>query len=793
MLPMHRFFLWIGFFAVLGLILAPQAALAAGGGTVLPSPPKPFAGKIGADVQHSVPAYPANVSAPAGAPNIVLVLTDDVGFAAASTFGGPIPTPHLDQLAARGLKYNAFHTTAMCSPTRASLLTGRNHHSVGSGTIVELSTGYPGYWSVIPRSAASVAEILRYNGYNTAFFGKHHNVPLSQGSAAGPFDLWPTGLGFEYFYGFVGGEMDQWNPVLFRGTSRVDLSHKDHDYILDRDLADDAIHWIHNQKAAAPAKPFFLYYAPGSAHSPHQAPAEWVKKFRGQYDQGWDKLREEIFARQKASGVIPASALLTPRPEGIPAWESLSSDRKRVSARLMEVYAAMLAYQDAQIGRLLDELERMGQLENTLVIFIEGDNGASAEGGVDGMSNNVAMQVNRGEESMGWLLKILDELGGKTTHEHYPVGWAWALNTPFPWLKQYASHLGGVRNGLVVSWPARIKKTGEVRPQYAHVIDIMPTILEAVGVAQPDIVNGVKQQRVDGISMLYTFDNASAPDRRKTQYFEMLGNRSLYHDGWLASTTPKRKVWDFSLAPLSEQDYAWELYNLRDDYSQARNLASQEPARLKEMQALWMEEARRNNVLPVDDRMVGRLGGDGLALAARDATYLYWGGNISVTHGVSPALPGRSFSITAEVELPATKGHGVLVADGSKFGGWSFYLEDGKPVAHHAFSQQPKDQYRVASSSAIPAGPALIRYAFDYDGGVGKGGTMRISVNGEQVAGGRIERTVNMPEFSETFDIGQDTGGPVVPAYEGRDRFSGAIKKVEVALEKLNYGSMARP
>jgi len=763
---------------------------------VLPIPPAPFAGKIGKDIASSEPAFPKPVKAPEGAPNVLLVLTDDVGFAAVSTFGGLIPTPHLDRLAARGLKYNAFHTTAMCSPTRASLLTGRNHHAVGSGTIIDLSTGFPGYWSIIPKSAVTVAEVLRHHGYNTAFFGKHHNVPATQGSAAGPFDLWPTGLGFEYFYGFVGGETNQWEPMLYRGTSRVDLSHKDHDYILDRDLADDAIQWIHNQKAAAPDKPFFVYYATGSGHAPLQAPAEWIRKFRGKFDMGWDKAREEIFERQRAMGVVPENAVLTPRPESIPAWDSLSPDQKRINARLMEVFAGMMAFQDAQIGRVLDELERMGQLDNTLVLFVEGDNGASAEGSLVGMSNNMAVQTNRAKESTGWMLEILDELGGPSTHAHYPAGWAWATDTPFPWAKQVASHLGGMRNGLVVSWPQRIKKTGEVRPQFAHVIDITPTILEAVGVAQPEMVNGVKQQRVDGTSLVYSFDAPEAPSQRHTQYFEMLGNRGIYHNGWLASTTPIRAPWDFGWKPKpgASIDYDWELYDLRKDYSQARNLAAENPEKLKDMQALWMQEAKRNNVLPVDDRVQQRLGLHSKHLAAQDLTYVYWGQDISLPPSAAPSFAGRSFSIEAEVVLPKEKGQGVLLAYGGRFAGWSFFLKDGKPMAHHAFTQQPKDQFRLASSTSLPSGPATIRYDFNYDGGgAGKGGLLRISVNGKEVASSRIERTISWTGVGESLDIGKDTSDPVTMDYQGRDRFNGEIRKLELKLSKVVMAPVAKP
>ncbi len=758
---------------------------------VLPKPAEPFSGHIGTTSDQSTPDFPEMVAAPDHAPNILLILTDDVGFAASGTFGGPIATPNLDALAATGLKYNEFHTTAMCSPTRASLLTGRNHHAVATGTVVDLTTGYPGYWSMIPKSAATVAEILRLNGYNTAFFGKHHNVPAWQGSAAGPFDLWPTGLGFEYFYGFIGGDTNQWEPTLYQGTSRVDMSHKDPNYILDRDLADQAINWIHNQKASAPDKPFFAYYAPGSGHAPHQAPADWIARFKGKFDAGWDKLREESFARQKAAGIIPAATELTPRPTEIPAWDSLTPEQKRVDARYMEVFAGVLAFQDDQIGRVIAELKRMDLYDNTLIMFVEGDNGASGEGGPAGSANELGEMVNGMQERPGWMLDMMDHMGGPHTYELYPAGWAWSLDTPFQWFKQVASHLGGTRNGLVVSWPARIKARGEMRSQFHHVVDIMPTILDAVGVAMPDIVDGARQQPVDGISMTYTFDAPDAPSRHTTQYFEMLGNRGMYQDGWMASTTPAVMPWDMAKS-VSPDSYKWELYDLRDDYSQAHDLAAQQPEKLKALQDLWMAEAQRNNVLPLDNSKVGKRGvpraaAAMLAYGRPDTRYLFWGKGISVATGAAPVLTARSFSLEADVVVPKADATGVIAATGSRFGGWSFYLKDGKPVAYESFSQQPQDQFRVASAAALPAGPATIRYDFDYDGGgMGRGGLMRVSVNGKEVARGRIDRTITITAgLGETFDIGRDTGAPVTDDYGHEGAFPGDIRKVEVDLQQF--------
>jgi len=757
-------------------------------GTVLPAPQEPFKGTIARTADQSTPDFPKLTTAPKDAPNVLLILTDDVGFSAASTFGGLIPTPNLDRLASKGLRYNRFHTTAMCSPTRASLLTGRNSHAISTGTVLDMTTGYPGYWSMLPKSAATVAEVLRLSGYNTAFFGKHHNVPAWQKSAAGPYDLWPTGLGFEYFYGFLGGDTDQWTPTLYRNTTLVEPPNKipgthEHDptYILDRDLADDTIHWIHNQKAAGPDKPFFVYFAPGSAHAPHQAPKEWIAKFKGQFDGGWDKMREDSFALQKTLGVIPENTVLTPRPDAIPAWDSLSDDQRKVYARMMEVFAAMLAYQDAQIGRVLDEIERMGQSDNTLVAYVVGDNGASPEGGNEGSLNEIGVLAGGVQESIGWKLEMLDELGGHNTHGHFPIGWAWATDTPFQWMKTFASHLGGTRNGMVLSWPARVKDTGGLRPQFHHVIDIMPTILEAAGIPMPDVVNGVPQQRMDGVSMVYTFDDAKAPERRHTQYFEMLGSLGLYHKGWMASTTPNH--FPGKIRAQSNYTYNWELYDLDQDFSQANDLAKSEPAKLKEMEDLFWAEAARNNVLPIDDSMsIARAFAANQAYGAAPKNLILWGPNIRLAEESAPAIRNRSFSLEAEVEIPEKGADGVLAANGGRFGGWSFYLKDGKPAVAMAFSQQKEHLYHVAADTKVPPGKATVRYDFDYDGGgPGKGGLMRISVNGNEVAQGRIPRTlITFHDLTETFDTGRDTGTAPTDAYTDQGVFTGTLRKLEV-------------
>ncbi|MGD9598233.1 MAG: arylsulfatase [Steroidobacteraceae bacterium] len=745
---------------------------------VLPKPPAPFTGTIGRTYADSTPAAPQLVRAPEGAPNVLLVMTDDVGFAASSTYGGPIPTPNLDQLAAAGLRYNRFHTTAMCSPTRAALLTGRNHHAVGSGVVTDLAAGYPGYSGIIPKSAATVAEVLKQNGYSTAMFGKHHNVQPGANSEAGPFDQWPLGLGFDYFYGFVAAETNQFIPALYRGTTRIAAPPGE---MLDRALADDAIRWVHNQQAGAPGRPFFIYYAPGTAHAPHQAPKEWIAKFKGRFDQGWDRLREEIFARQKSLGIVPANTLLTPRPPGVPAWDTVSPGLKRVTARMMEVYAAMLAYQDHEFGRLIDELARIGELDNTLVIFIEGDNGASAEGGVFGHTNPMGGFANGVDETESELLAMIDELGGPETVENWAAGWAWATNTPLRWTKQIASHLGGTRNGLVVSWPAHIAARG-LRGQFHHVVDIAPTILEAAGLPQPQVVNGINQQRVDGVSMVYSFASADVPGRHTTQYFEMMGNRAIYHDGWMASTTPTRVTWlrEPLAVKATPADYDWELYDLDHDFSQAHNLATQYPGKLAELRALFEQEARRNNVYPLDDRLNLARFAAAVALGPKPrSSYVYRGKGVSVPADLAPSLRG-SFTLTAEIGSGHDTARGVLAALGGKFAGWSFYLHDGYPVVTMAGANRPDRIFRVAGDAAVPPGASIVRYEFASEG-IGRGGLMRISIDGREVGQGRIERTiVRTVEMTDTFDVGFDGDTPVSGDYVDEGRFTGEIHKLTV-------------
>lgn len=753
--------------------------------------PAPFTGTIGRTYADSQPVAPQPVRAPENAPNVLLVMTDDVGFAASSTFGGPIPTPNLDRLAANGLRYNRFHTTAMCSPTRAALLTGRNHHAVGSGIVTDLAAGYPGYSGVLPRSAATIAEVLKQNGYSTAMFGKHHNVQVGATSAAGPFDQWPTGLGFDYFYGFVAAETNEFTPALYRGITPVAAPAGE---MLDKALVDDTIRWVHNQQAGDPGRPFLIYLATGTAHAPHQAPAEWIARFKGQFDQGWDRLREETFARQKRLGVVPGETILTPRLPGIPAWDQISPGYRRTTARMMEVYAAMLAYQDFQFGRLIDELARMGELDNTLVIFIEGDNGASAEGEVFGHTNPMGNFANGASETEADQLAMLGEFGGPNSVENYAAGWAWALNTPLKWTKQIASHFGGTRNGLVISWPARIRSRGQ-RTQFHHVIDIAPTILEAAGLPQPSTVNGVTQQRVDGISMAYTFDAPQAPDRRTTQYFEMMGNRAIYHDGWMASTTPIRATWQRTpfAGKALPTDYDWELYDLAHDFSQARNLAVENPGKLAELRALFVREAERNNVFPLDDRMNLARFAAAVALGPKPRTsYVYWGKDVSVPADLAPTFRG-SFILTAEIDTRAGAGEGVLAALGSQFAGWSFYLKDGHPVVLMAGAHRPDRVYRVEASERVPEGASTVRYEFASEG-AGKGGLMRIRIDGREVGQGRIERTiVRTVEMTDTFDVGFDRSTPVTDDYADEGRFAGEIRKLTVEPIAPGAASADRP
>ncbi len=751
----------------------------------LPRPEWRFQGPVGrAPAESAPPQWPQPVMAPKGAPNVLVILTDDVGFGASGTFGGPVPTPTLDALARTGLRYNAFHTVGLCSPTRAALLTGRNHHDVAVGTTEEPVTGYEGYTGIIPKSAGTVAEILKQNGYNTAMFGKWHLTPYWEMGQAGPFDHWPTAQGFEHFFGFLYAETDQFHPALWDGTTPVEPPGNDPAYILDHDLADHAIAWIREQKALAPAKPFFVYYAPGTSHAPHQAPKDWIARFKGQFDQGWDAVREQTLARQKSLGVVPPDTRLTPRPDFIPAWDSLSAEQRQVYARMMEVYAGALAYSDDQMGRVIDAIRQEGALDNTLVIFMEGDNGASAEGGPQGLLNDVSF-INGVKEDFAVVRQRMDDLGTERANNHYPVGWAHAMDTPFQYFKQIASHLGAVRNGMVISWASRIKDKGGIRPQFHHVIDIAPTILEAAGVTPPAMLNGVPQKPLDGQSMAYTFDDPKAPSTRRIQYFELVGNRGIYQDGWIAGTEPTGFPWQvLGRAPLDIDAQKWDLYHLPDDYSEAVNLADQEPKRLQGLRDLFWAEAARNHALPIHDSsadMVRQFGVRPNPDAAR-TSFTFHAGMVRIPDSVAPNIRNRSFSIAADVEIPAGGADGVLVAHGNRFGGYALYLRNGK--LNFCYDWADLRRFTVAAAEPVPTGHHTLGLDFKYDGGFGAGGTATLSVDGKPVGQGRVDRTLgNKFALDASFNVGAATGSPVTDDYQVPDRFTGGLDQVVVTLK----------
>jgi len=762
---------------VLGAVFAPTARAQ----EVLPRPEPPFKGHIGRTIKDSTKDFPEETAAPKGAPNILLILTDDVGFGASSTFGGPIPTPTFDRLAKNGLRYTQFHTCALCSPTRAALLSGRNHHSANTGIIMEGGTGFPGYNSLMSKSCGTFAEVLRQNGYNTAWYGKNHNVPDWHNSQAGPFDLWPTGLGFEYFYGFIGGDTSQWAPAIFENIKPIEPPHDDPNYFFEKDMADHTIARIRLLHAVAPNKPWLTYYSTGTAHAPHHAPKDWIARFKGQFDQGWDKVREETLARQKQLGIIPQDTKLTERSAGIESWDSLDAEHKKVYAHMMEVYAGALSYCDTQMGRVLDAIEDMGELDNTLVIYIQGDNGASAEGGHQGLLNEMAF-FNATPEDFKEVEAHMDDLGGPMTFNHYPIGWAHAMDTPFQWTKQVASHFGGTRNGLVISWPARIKDKGGIRTQFHHVIDIAPTILEAVGVQSPSVLNGVPQKPIEGVSMAYTFDDAKAPSKRRTQYFEMFANRAIYNDGWIAATTPPLPPWA-SGKTIDIDDYKWELYDVTKDFSEADDLAAKEPKKLKELQELFWIEAAKYNVLPLDNSKLERMSVDNRPSLTRGRSlFTYYPGMVRIPEGSAPSILNKSFKVAAEVDIPAGGAEGVIVTQGGRFNGWGLYLLDGKPVFH--YNNVGVHRYTVAGQDKLAPGKHAIVLDFKYDGpGLGKSGTATLKVDGKVVGEGQVTHTIPFRiSADETLDIGEDTGTPVSEDYHVPFKFTGDLKKVMIEL-----------
>jgi arylsulfatase A-like enzyme len=752
------------------------------GGSVLPIPPAPFQGTINLRAKDSKSDFPQPVQAPKGAPNILLVLLDDVGYGATSTFGGPCQTPTMTKLGENGLKYNHFHTTALCSPTRAAIITGRNHHSVHTACIMEGATGFPGYDSVMLKDTVTVAEILKQAGYGTAWFGKNHNVPDWQTSQAGPFDLWPTALGFDYFYGFIGGDTNQWRPNLTEGTKPIEPYLGNPDYNLDYDLADQATKWIRMQKVVAPDKPFFCYYAPGATHAPHHPKKEWVEKYKGKFDQGWDKVREETLARQKQIGVVPADAKLTARAPGVQAWDACSPEEKKVFARMMEVYAGYLEQTDYNVGRVVKAIEDLGQLDNTIVVYIAGDNGASAEGSLQGLLNEMTF-FNGIKEDIKEVLKHADDIGTWKTYNHYPVGWANAMCTPLQWTKQVASHYGGTRNGMVVSWPKGIAAKNELRTQWHHCIDIVPTLLDVAGVAQPSSVNGVAQKPIEGVSMRYTFNDAKAPSTRKTQYFEMLGNQGIYHDGWVACTTPIVPPWS---PDATEADvitgYKWELY-APTDFSQADNLAEKMPEKVLEMRLQFYTECAKYNVLPLDNSKTSRLDpAIRPSLTRGRKSFTYYEGQTRIPEGASPDIKNKSWSVTAEVEVKADT-TGIIITQGGLFGGWGLYLEKGKPVFHYNFLDVA--HYEVAGSNVLAPGRHSLKMDFVYDGGgIGKGGAATLFVDGTEIAKGRIERTIPIRiALDEGLDVGEDSGTPVNLNYDVPFKFTGKIEKVVIDLK----------
>lgn len=752
---------------------------------VLPLSTPEFKGVIKETFEGSKQDYPQPAKAPKGAPNVVVILLDDLGFGQAGTFGGPVPTPEMDHLADGGLIYNSFHTTGISSPTRAALLTGRNGHQVGMGTITELSTGYPGYNSLWPRETASVAKILKTNGYSTAAFGKWHNTPDWETSPIGPFERWPTGLGFEYFYGFFGGETSQWEPQLVRGVTPVEPSKRpEQGYNLNVDLVDDAITWISRQSSVAPDKPFFMYMAPGAVHAPLHVNQEWIDKFKDQFNQGWDKVRDETIARQKKLGIVPKNTDLTPRPDSIQAWSALSADEKRLFARHQEVFAGFLAQTDHEIGRLIKAIKKLPDADNTLIIYVAGDNGASAEGSVTGTSNNMMTQ-NGFPDSVENQLAHIDELGGPKHENHYPVGWAWAGTSPFQWMKRVPSHFGGTRNGLIVSWPKNIKSDNSIRSQFHHVVDIVPTILEAANIPQPDTVNGVQQVPMAGISMAYSFNNKNAEGQRDTQYFETGGHRAIYHKGWVASSF-HGVPWKLT-GSMGFKDSKWELYNVQKDFSQAHDLAAKEPKRLADLQKLFDQEAGKFGVYPLDDRFVERALNKERPSVIRGRTkFTYGAGTTRLPEGSAPPMYQRSHRITAEVTIPKDGANGVIVAEGGSSGGFSLYLDKGIPVYEYNFFGQ--SSYRIPATKALTSGKHTIVVDYQQAPREGRspiGGAITISVNGDNVAQGQVEKVVPY-RFSatETFDIGMDLGSTVSPSYnlQAPYPFTGTIDKVEIDL-----------
>ena len=771
-------------------------------GRYLPLPPQPFQGRIELNAAQSKPSWPARVVPPTGAPNILLIMTDDVGFAAPSTFGGVIPTPELDRIANEGLRYTNFHSTSLCSPTRAALITGRNHHSVGFGVVSEAATGFPGYNSIIGRDSATIGRILLDNGYRTSWFGKDHNTPTWDASQTGPFDQWPTGMGFEYFYGFVGGDTSQWQPNLFRNTTAIYPYVGNPKWNLTTAMADDAIHWLNQLNDINPEMPFFLYYVPGGTHAPHHATPEWIKKVSDMhlFDKGWNALRDQIFANQKKLGVIPADAKLTPWPDKLlKQWESLTPEEKKLFIRQADVYGAYLAYTDHEIGRVIQAVQDMGKLDNTLIIYISGDNGASAEGSPNGTPSEV-LQFNGLELPVKEQMKWYDVWGSDQTYNHFAVPWSWAFDTPYKWMKQIPSFFGGTRQGMAISWPGHIKDKGGLRWQFHHVIDIVPTILEVTGIPAPVMVDGIAQKPIEGVSLAYTFDKAKAdaPSPHHTQYFEMLGVQGLYNDGWMLSGVPVRPPWELLgtaiLDPASA--YKFELYDVRHDWTQYTDVAAQNPAKVREMTDLMFAEFAKYQVLPLDASVATRMVTPRPSMSGGRKVFTYSGEPVSgIPRGTAPSVLNTSYTITAEIDVPKGGAEGMIVTDGGRFGGYGLYILKGKPV--FLWNLLDLKRVRWEGKEALAPGKHRLEYDFKYDGlgfatlafnnisGIGRPGTGTLKVDGKAVSTQTLDRTVPLTlPWDETFDIGSDTGTPVDDGdYQVPFKFTGKIDKLAISVE----------
>jgi arylsulfatase len=765
---------------VVGLVLTFSVMAQEPNRTSLPIPDAEFTGKVGETFKDSTPSFPLPISAPSGSPNVLLILLDDVGFGMCSTFGGPVATPHMDALASNGLKYTRFHTTALCSPTRAALLAGRNHHSCGTGVIIEMGTGFPGYTGILPRETALVSQMLRDNGYATGMFGKWHNTPEPDISPAGPFDRWPTGLGFDYFYGFNQGETHQFYPVIYRNTTWVPQPKSpEQGYHFTADMTDEAIAWTRNIRAANPGKPWFNYFSTSGVHAPHHPPKEYREKYIGKFDHGWDRQRELTHQRQLETGIIPPGTKLTPRPASIPSWDSRSAVEKKVFTRLMENFAGYMEYTDAEVGRLIDSLQQSGELDNTLVMYVVGDNGASAEGGLEGTFSEIAslMGIQLGLES---TVERIDEIGGPTSEPHVPVGWAWAMDAPFQWTKQVASHFGGTRNPLIVHWPRGISSKGELRTQFHHVIDVVPTILQACKIPEPKFVNGIEQKPIEGVSMVYSFDDANAGGRRTTQYFELVSNRAIYHEGWVACSQ-YGMPWQTAGRGDGFLTAPWELYDIESDFSQSDNLAAKHPEKLKELQSRFVEQAKEFGVFPLDSRMSERFD-PSLRISGDPPTkWSYFGNRVMLPEPIGPQIFPRAHTISADLVIPVGGADGVITCAGAFSGGWSLYVKQGRPHFRYTFFEIA--DVTIAGTVELPEGQVTLTTEFIPDGKPEGGGQLKLFVNGSPAGEGLLTRSA-FRHGLEPFEVGRDSITPVEPAYKdlGTFDFGGQIARITFEL-----------